>query len=515
MISPATGRWLALIAAYLGWLFDGFEMGIFGVVGRSALRSLLPDGQQGDVDLWFGIITAMFLIGAAAGGVLFGWLGDRIGRVRAMALSVLTYAVLTGGCGLAQSPLQLALLRFFAALGMGGEWALGVALVMEVWNHGAASRLPGVSVRAWLAGIIGSASNLGFALVALLNIGLTTVLADLRSVLEALRVPEWLVETLLANNGWRLLMLLGITPAILTFLIRLFVPESEKWTQEKAAGRTNHWATRDLLGVLLGTASAVAIAFLWMKHLQVPRTWQIIGTAVGLLITGIAYLYPVHSYLQRVGVAREQKAFLIKRMLLAAVLSGVALIGTWASIQWGVMWVSSASLNPLITSPSGQKALTFPTAVGWTQFWSAFGSVFGCILAAWTGDWIGRRPAYFLICVLALASTLGFYQLNTEYNNTFLVWAFLCGFFAASFYGWIPLYFPELFPTAVRAIGQGFGFNFGRILAAIGALQTGVLITEVFQGSVPKAASVMACVFIVGMIVIWFAPETKGKGLPD
>ncbi len=406
------------------------------------------------------------------------------------------------------------MLRFFAALGMGGEWALGVALVMEVWQHTAKSFLPGVSVRAWLAGIIGSASNLGFALVALLSIGLTTVLADLKVVLEALHLPDWIIQALLANNGWRLLMLLGITPAILTFLIRLFVPESERWQEEKASGRTNHWANRDLLGVLIGTASAVGITFLWMPQVTLSRSVQIAGTAIGLVITCIAYLYPVHAYMVRSSVLPEQRAFLLKRMLLAAAISGVALIGTWASIQWGVLWVSSGSLNPRIQTAEG-SVLTFPTAMGWTQFWSALGSVFGCILAAWSGDWFGRRTAYFIICLLALGSTWGFYQLNDAYNTKFLIWAFTCGFCAASFYGWIPLYFPELFPTSVRAIGQGFGFNFGRILAAIGALQTGVLIKDVFQGNIANAASAMACVFIIGMVIIWFAPETKGKGLPE
>lgn len=514
MMTSAKGRWLAFIAAYLGWLFDGFEMGIFGVIGRHALRALLPPDQLGDVDLWFGIITALFLVGAAGGGVLFGWLGDRIGRVRAMALSVLTYAVLTGACGLAQSPLQLALLRFFAALGMGGEWALGVALVMEVWNHGAKSILPGVSVRAWLAGIIGSASNLGFAVVALVAISLTTLLPFLRDTMQAWNFPEWLIKALMANSGWRMLMLMGITPAILTFLIRLFVPESEKWKQEKASGKTDHWATRDLLGVLFGTAVAVGIAFLWMPLVKLPLWVQITGTLVGLVLTCIGYLYPVRSYMERAGVSKEQKSFILRRMLLAAAISGVALIGTWASIQWGVLWVSGADMNPRIQSPYG-ATLTYPTAMGWTQFWSALGSVFGCIIAAWLGDWFGRKPAYFVICLLALGSTWGFYQLNDAYNTKFLVWAAACGFFAASFYGWIPLYFPELFPTSVRAIGQGFGFNFGRILAAIGALQTGVLTKNVFNGDIPMAASVMACVFIIGMVIICWAPETKGKGLPE
>ncbi len=513
-MTAATGRWLALIAAYLGWLFDGFEMGIFGVIGRQALRALLPKEQLGDVDLWFGIITALFLVGAAGGGVLFGWLGDRIGRVKAMALSVLTYALLTGLCGLAQTPLQLAMLRFLAALGMGGEWALGVALVMEVWQNTGKSLLPGVSVRAWLAGIIGSASNLGFAVVAMLSIGLTTVLADLKSVLEAMHLPDWIITELLANSGWRLLMLLGITPAILTFLIRLFVPESEKWKTEKASGRTNYWANTDLIGVIVGTAAAVGIAFLWMPISTLNLYVKIAGTMVGLVVSCVGYLYPVHSYMVRSAVPATQRSFLIKRMLMATAISGVALIGTWASIQWGVLWVSGAELNPRVASAQGM-VLTYPTAMGWAQFWSALASVFGCLLAAWMGDWFGRRPAYFIICLLSLGSTWGFYQLNTEYNYTFLAWGAACGFFAGSFYGWIPLYFPELFPTSVRAIGQGFGYNYGRILAAVAALQTGVLTKDVFHGNVPMAASVMACVFIVGMVIIWFAPETKGKGLPE
>jgi MFS family permease len=500
----STGRWLALIAAFLGWLFDGFEMGIFGVVGKAALGSML--GESGDVDMWYGVVVALFLIGAAAGGVLFGWLGDRIGRVRAMALSILTYALCTGGCGLAQTPLQLALLRFLAALGMGGEWALGVALVMEVWPQGTGSFLKGVSVRAWLAGIIGAAANLGFALVALLSVGLSSVLLELHQFLVWMQLPTWMIDELLANRGWRLLMLLGITPALLTFLIRLFVPESEKWRAEQAHGRTAQWATRDLLGVVLGTAAGVAIAFLWMPpnpNEASQYAWKIVGTVVGLAIAILGYLYPVRQYLRRTHASPGQQRFLLRRMLLAAVLSAVPLLGTWASIQWAPMWVHK-SIAPLD-----------PTAPGWTQFWSALGATAGTVVAAWMGDWLGRRFAYFLLCVLALGSVWGFYQLNDSFSTALLIWVFIAGFFVGSFYGWIPLYFPELFPTAVRAIGQGFGYNFGRVLAAVGSLQTGVLTSQVFHGSISTAASWMACLYVVGMLVIWLAPETRGRGMPD
>src|SRR5437868_7372928 len=205
------GQWLTLAAALLGWAFDGFEMGVFPIVARPALHELLG-GTLASLDAgaaeevirrWNAILAAVFLFGASAGGLLFGWLGDRVGRVRAMVASVLTYALLTGVCGLAQSPWQLAGLRFLAATGMGGEWALGVALVMESWP---------AEARPLLAGLIGAAANLGYTAVAALALVLT---------------PE---------GHWRLLLMVCAAPALLTFVIRLFVPESQAWRHAAATG---------------------------------------------------------------------------------------------------------------------------------------------------------------------------------------------------------------------------------------------------------------------------------------
>ena len=151
------GKWMALTAGLLGWLFDGFEMGLFPLVARPALMDLLTTeyGQErarDEFSAWLGIITSLFLVGAATGGVLFGWLGDRFGRVRAMMLSVLTYALVSGLCGFATSAWQIGALRFIASLGMGGEWSLGVALINEIWPDRS---------RAFLAGLIGAAANVG------------------------------------------------------------------------------------------------------------------------------------------------------------------------------------------------------------------------------------------------------------------------------------------------------------------------------------------------------------------
>src|SRR5437868_4494041 len=181
------GAWMALVAALLGWLFDGFEQGLFSLVGRPAIQDLLgiqgsPNAEQnGHIGFYFSVILAAFLVGAATGGVVFGWLGDRVGRVRAMTLSILTYALCSGLGGFVAAPWHMVVVRFVAALGMGGEWSLGVALVMEVW---------GGRSRALLAGLIGAAANVGYMLVGLLSQGLGSV----RTGLASLGLPEPWVE---------------------------------------------------------------------------------------------------------------------------------------------------------------------------------------------------------------------------------------------------------------------------------------------------------------------------------
>lgn len=496
------GAWLALIAALLGWLFDGLEMGLFPLVARPALEDLLGLSDEKQIGRWIGVITAGFLVGAATGGVLFGWLGDRIGRVRAMALSILTYALFTGCCGLAQSAAQVAGFRFIAALGMGGEWSLGVALVMELWPNRS---------RAWLAGVIGAAANVGYFVIALVGLGLGRNIDALRDWALGTSFPAAWTEALLAHSGWRFLMLVGATPALLTFLVRLFVPESARWEEERGRGATSHWATGDLGAVLLGLVGPGCIIYLW----AVDHGWlsRLFGTLLGLVVAAAGFVYPVYRYLQRAGDARDARARsaevgrLLRRMLLGAALGGVALLGTWGSIQWAPAWA-----DQLAEAQAGHKV---PEAKAYTQVASSSGAVLGTILGALVGGWLGRRWTYFGLCVLSLGAALWLFQANDTYGTPkFWGSVFLAGLTTAAFYGWLPLYLPELFPTRVRATGQGFSFNFGRILAAVGALQTGNLVA-VFDGSYPRACAVTSLVYLVGMGLIWLAPETHGQPLPE
>jgi MFS family permease len=494
--TPTTrGKWMALTAALLGWMFDGLEMGLFSLVGRPALQDLLPGASEEVIGRWFSVAMAVFLVGAAAGGVLFGWLGDKVGRVRAMMLSVLSYALFTGLCGLAQTAEQVMILRFLAALGMGGEWSLGVALVTEIWPDRS---------RAFLAGLIGAAANVGFLMIAVFGLGLGALQEEIRSVLVDLGLSQDWVNELVR---WRLLMILGALPALLSLFIQFFVPESERWQREQQSGATSNWAARDLSGVAIGIGGALFIIYLWAEEFGMGV--RMAGTILGLAIVTAGFTFPVIRYLQRsqgqsTDAGQSWKPTL-GRMLLGAGLSGVALLGTWGSIQWAPFWADK------LTAGSGQHAKE------WTQIWSGFGAVVGTLAAAWMGNWVGRRPTYILLCLTSLGSSLLLFQGNQTYGTMFLVSAFLAGGFTASFYGWLPLYLPELFRTGVRATGQGFSYNFGRILAAIGALQTGNLMVLFKErvSAISAACSVMSLIYLVGLGIIWLAPETRGQPLPD
>src|ERR1044071_569465 len=405
------GQWLVLVAAFLGWMFDGLEMGIFPLVARPALQDMMGGASGGDklIAPWMAMITALFLVGAACGGLAFGWLGDRIGRVRSMALSILTYSIFTGLCYFAGEPWHLGLLRFVAAFGMGGEWSLGVALVMESWPR---------EKRPLLAGVIGAAANVGFVLIAVVG--------------KYFKVTQ---------TSWRWVMLAGAAPALLTFLIQVFVPESERW---KAS-------------VKKGAASPIREIF---------------------------------------------SAGLVKNTLLAISFASIALIGTWASVQWLPLWADQ------LTGGTMQEAKAH------AQIFSGLGAVTGCLLGGIFGAGLGRRPAFFGLCLLSLVLCGFLYRGVSEYGNLFLVMVFLVGGATAAFYGWFPLYLPELFPTRVRATGQGVSYNSGRILAAVGVLTQGELVSY-YGGSYARAGSVITLIYLFGLVLIWFAPETGGKPLPD
>ncbi len=203
-------QWKTGIAAWLGWLFDGLELHLYTLVAAPLVVHLLGVTSAADpaVKEKSAYIQAAFLIGWAVGGAFFGRLGDLLGRSRALALTVLTYAICTGLCAMAQTWWQLMIFRFVAALGIGGEWAVGASLLAETWPR---------AWRPWLAAVLQSGVNLGILFAA---------------------VVVWVLSYVLPLNGERYVFLVGVLPALLVYWIRRHVPEPEVW--QRAEDQVQH-----------------------------------------------------------------------------------------------------------------------------------------------------------------------------------------------------------------------------------------------------------------------------------
>jgi MFS family permease len=341
--------------------------------------------------------------------------------------------------------------------------------------------------------------------VAILSLGLGGMIDGARGVLLGLGLPETTVASLLANSAWRLLMISGALPALLIFLIRMGVPESDKWQAEKDRGATSHWLKADLVGVLIGAVAALSIIWAWSPAGLTAGPAALV-TVLGLAVSAVGYVYPVLRFLGRSEAAGTLAAgsgrHVIAMMFFGAGLAGVTLLGTWGAIQWIPRWAMQLG---------GEAA---PHAKEYSQIATALGAIVATFLTALVAERLGRRPTFAILCLATIAAALWLYQGHDSFGKSFLVAAFLAGGVSASFYGLFPLYFPELFPTAVRATGQGFALNFGRIIAAVGGLQTAALMGY-FGGSFPKAGSVLVAIYLVGAVIVWLGPETKGRPLPD
>ena len=198
-------QWKSGIAAWLGWLFDGLDMHLYTLVAAPFVMQLLLANSLADpqVKRYSSWIQAAFLIGWALGGGFFGRVGDLLGRSRALSLTIITYALFTGLSSFAQTWWHLLIFRFLAALGIGGEWAVGSSLLSETWPK---------RWGPWIAAVLQSGVNIG------------VLLACVTTYLMAGQNPRWV-------------FLVGILPAFLVFWIRRAVPEPEEWHQAKAEAR--------------------------------------------------------------------------------------------------------------------------------------------------------------------------------------------------------------------------------------------------------------------------------------
>lgn len=227
----------AFVAASAGWMLDSFDVMLYSLV----LASLIQDPTLQLSTSVAGQLGALTLLAAAAGGVVFGVLADRLGRKRALMAAVLIYSIFTAACGLAQSVAQLAICRVLLGFGMGGEWATGVALVSETFP----ARHRGKALA-----FVQSSWAIGYGLAAVVNL---------------IVAPVW---------GWRGVFFVGVLPALFTLWIRRKVEEPEMWrrTPDAARGRIGELFTRDRarVTVFIILMNACCLFGWWGLNLWVP-----------------------------------------------------------------------------------------------------------------------------------------------------------------------------------------------------------------------------------------------------
>jgi MFS family permease len=470
----AAGRYIILAAAFLGWMFSGFQMAVMTLASRSATTEFLRSehvrveepfqlnrlfaaprlrntilhastGEQAALDKvaakWLSWYNAIFLLGAAAGGLVFGWLGDRIGRVRAMGTSIFTFSFFSGLAFFAATPEQLLLLRFLCGTGVGGMWPTGVALASEAWSEGS---------RPLVAGLLGTSANVGLTLF---------------------HGFAWQWDVV--PESWRWTLLVCGSPLPLAFFVWAGVPESRRWM-----------AARRALPAAGGNVSLVTV----FRPPLLQRT--LIGIAVGT----------------------------------------IPLLGGWGGTQWVIPWadkVNSAQARPAAVAdavPENSAAtgktgttktkVSGPQAKALAGMMRSGGAVIGGLIGGWVASLLGRRLTYFLISLSSLALGEFIYLVLSPRDAAFWPFVFILGFVSTLFFGWLPLYLPELFPTRARSTGAGVSFNFGRILTAAGVMAAG-WITYALGDDYGRAGSITTLIFGLGMIVILFAPDTTKQQLQD
>jgi len=428
-------HWFVLAVASMGWMFDTMAQQLFNLARKPALQELMGGHAAGTaVDRQAGIATAVFMIGWATGGVVFGVLGDRIGRARTMMITILSYTIFTGVSVFSKNVLDFNIYRFLCGLGVGGQFGIGVALVAEV--------VP-ARARPYALGLVQAASAIGNMMAA----GVGILLGQLEM-------------TGSITGAWRWEFLAGAIPAPLALVVFKKLKEPDQWlkarSEEKKLGSYGEllgdprWRRNSMVGFLLGFAGIVG---LW-----------------GIGFFSYDLLRPV-----------------LRQTFTAQGFTGAALNGKLT------MWIGITSLVQNLGCFFGVYAFTYLT------------------------NYTGRKKAFAISFLAAMLMTAYTFWNLRELSQIF--WMIpLMGFAQLSVFGGYAIYFAELFPTRLRSTGTSFCYNVGRFAAAAGPFTLGYLTSGVYADKPEpmRYAGVTVClVFLIGLAALPFAPETKGRPLPE
>jgi MFS family permease len=436
-----TQHWVVLAIASAGWVFDVYEGQLFTIF-KTPMLSEFSGRSAGTIEWQANVGLAAFLLGGAAGGLFFGVLGDRLGRVRILSVTILVYSVFSALTAVAQSAIQVHLLRFLVAMGAGGEWAVAAALVAETFP---------VNSRAVASGIFHASSILGAALASLTGVVFTD------------------------RGAWRYGFVLGLAPALLVLWIRLSMREPKRWMN---AHKVAEWQeNRDrAMEPDASTPSAVRTRAAPEKRIGLGDLGELWGRD------------PWRT-----------------RALFGLGLATVGLATYWGIFAWSPELVRDI-LGPGVSEPERQSAGSRAYLV-----MNFTGGLLGLLCFAPLASWRGRRFAFAVYHLgAAIAAPAAFLSAGSYAQALGLL--SIMAFFVLGMHAGYAIYFPELFPTRLRATGSSACFNLGRVLGAVILLVRGSLGASL---GLRGAVVAMSGLFWIGMLLLLFSPETRGSELPE
>ncbi len=422
-------HWLVVIIASCGWLFDCMDQRLFILARESALKELLRDDVQALASLktYIGYATTAMILGWATGGIIFGIMSDKIGRVKTMVATLIVYSGFTGLSGVATSWVDFTAYRFLVGLGVGGMFGAATALVAE--------SVPG-----------------HFRAVALGTLQALSALGNIMGSLISLQIAPGAIGFIGDLSGWRVLFFVGVLPALLIAPIVFVLREPDSWLRARAAALTAG-----------GTASRTVGSP--MELFRQPR-WR-------------------------------------KNTLVGVFLGVSGMIGLW-----GIGFFSPELIS---TALHGAPQDVVDRVRGWGTALQDVGSFLGMTVFTVVAAYLSRRVAFLGALVLSMGVTMFvFSELQSAADAYWMLP--MMGFAQLSVFAGYSIYFPELFPTRLRGTGVGFCYNTVRYLAAPAPILFGYLATVM---SFRTAAMLMASIYLVGMVALLWAPETKGQPLPE
>ncbi len=444
-------HWFVFAMASLAWLFDCLDQQLFILARQNAIGTLLGENPDPTTVKSYGsYATSIFVAGWAVGGLIFGSIGDRIGRAKTLALTVLIYSVSTGLSALSQSVWDFFAYRFLTGLGVGGVFGLAVALIADGMPE---------QVRSKALGWLQSLSAVGNVTAGLCSLALASV-------------PP--------GVSWKYMFLIGSMPAFLCIFIMLKLREPEKWVEAKRISKETPGKAMGSYGSLLGE----------------PR-WS-------------------------------------RPALLGMILCVAGVVGLWGVGFFSPELVSTSLEASLRAEGLDGKELSKAKAT-----WSAYnlivqniGAFIGMLAFSRLAQSIGRKPAFAIGFIGALVATVFFFQFFNDKSDIWM--SAVMGFAQLSLFAGFAIYLPELFPTRLRSTGTSFCYNVGRFVAASGPFTLGVLQEKLAAAAIAtmpdadkavqaaakldafrSAACWLALIYLIGLLVLPFLPETKGRPLPE